>query len=195
MRMLPVLPDESLFSRFCRTTTVYGMSPSSLLTIIFNKPDMNVHPILNSGLKAISLHTSESADQLWHEQTLLPLFAWALPISRNEIMDFNTTPARLNRLCRLSNFSLGQRTLLKFCPVCAREDTFHYRVTYWHLAHQLHGVTTCHRHPVALESIHVPSSPHIRIGLMPPVSYTEQLSNEIDFDFAKFCYESLNIIR
>lgn len=58
-----------------------------------------------------------------------------------------------------------------------------------------HGVTTCHRHPVALESIHVPSSPHIRIGLMPPVSYTEQLSNEIDFDFAKFCYESLNIIR
>lgn len=75
MRMLPVLPDESLFSRFCRTTTVYGMSPSSLLTIIFNKPDMNVHPILNSGLKAISLHTSESADQLWHEQTLLPLFA------------------------------------------------------------------------------------------------------------------------
>ncbi len=82
MRMLPVLPDESLFSRFCRTTTVYGMSPSSLLTIIFNKPDMNVHPILNSGLKAISLHTSESADQLWHEQTLLPLFAWALPISR-----------------------------------------------------------------------------------------------------------------
>ncbi|HAG9011226.1 TPA: tniQ family protein, partial [Escherichia coli] len=22
MRMLPVLPDESLFSRFCRTTTV-----------------------------------------------------------------------------------------------------------------------------------------------------------------------------
>ncbi|RVR65382.1 tniQ family protein, partial [Citrobacter freundii] len=33
---------------------------------------MNVHPILNSGLKAISLHTSESADQLWHEQTLLP---------------------------------------------------------------------------------------------------------------------------
>lgn len=96
MRMLPVLPDESLFSRFCRTTTVYGMSPSSLLTIIFNKPDMNVHPILNSGLKAISLHTSESADQLWHEQTLLPLFAWALPISRNEIMDFNTTPARLN---------------------------------------------------------------------------------------------------
>ncbi len=131
MRMLPVLPDESLFSRFCRTTTVYGMSPSSLLTIIFNKPDMNVHPILNSGLKAISLHTSESADQLWHEQTLLPLFAWALPISRNEIMDFNTTPARLNRLCRLSNFSLGQRTLLKFCPVCAREDTFHYGVTYW----------------------------------------------------------------
>ncbi|MEH6204579.1 hypothetical protein PVV11_24640, partial [Salmonella enterica subsp. enterica serovar Give] len=42
----------------------------------------------------------------------------------------------------LSNFSLGQRTLLKFCPVCAREDTFHYGVTYWHLAHQLHGVTT-----------------------------------------------------
>ena len=134
MRMLPVLPDESLFSRFCRTTTVYGMSPSSLLTIIFNKPDMNVHPILNSGLKAISLHTSESADQLWHEQTLLPLFAWALPISSNEIMDFNTTPARLNRLCRLSNFSLGQRTLLKFCPVCAREDTFHYGVTYWHMS-------------------------------------------------------------
>lgn len=53
MRMLPVLPDESLFSRFCRTTTVYGMSPSSLLTIIFNKPDMNVHPILNSGLKGL----------------------------------------------------------------------------------------------------------------------------------------------
>ncbi|RAY45704.1 hypothetical protein DP200_25635, partial [Enterobacter hormaechei subsp. oharae] len=106
-----------------------------------------------------------------------------------------STGSRSNRLCRLSNFSLGQRTLLKFCPVCAREDTFHYGVTYWHLAHQLHGVTTCHRHPVALESIHVPSSPHIRIGLMPPVSYTEQLSNEIDFDFAKFCYESLNIIR
>ncbi|HCR2156895.1 TPA: TniQ family protein, partial [Enterobacter asburiae] len=195
MRMLSVLPDESLFSRFCRTATVYGMSPSSLLTIIFHKPDMSVHPILNSGLKAISLHTSESADQLWHEQTLLPLFAWALPISRNEIMDFNTTPARLNRLCRLSNFSLGQRTLLKFCPVCAREDTFHYGVTYWHLAHQLHGVTTCHRHQVVLESINVPSAPHIRIGLMPPVSYTEQLSNETDFDFAKFCYESINIIR
>ena len=46
-----------------------------------------------------------------------------------------------------------------------------------------------------LESINVPSAPHIRIGLMPPVSYTEQLSNETDFDFAKFCYESINIIR
>ena len=193
--MLPVLPNESLFSRFCRTATVLGMSPSFLLTIIFNKPDVSVHPVLNSGLKDISLHTSENADQLWHEQTLLPLFAWALPTSRNEIMDFNTTPRRLNRLCRLSNFSLGKRTELKFCPVCAREDTFHYGVTYWHLAHQLHGVTTCHQHPVALESISVPSSPHIRSGLMPPVSYTERLSNGIEFDFAKFCYEFMNIIR
>ncbi|EEX1007440.1 TniQ family protein, partial [Escherichia coli] len=164
MIMLPVLPDESLFSRFCRTASVYGMSPSSLLKIIFNKPDVSVHPVLNSGLKDISLHTSENADQLWREQTLLPIFAWALPSSRNEIMDFKTTPSRLNRLCRLSNFSLGPQTVLRFCPVCTREDTFHYGVTYWHLMHQLHGVTNCHRHPVVLESIRVPPSPHIRIG-------------------------------
>ncbi len=95
MRMLPVLPDESLFSRFCRTTTVYGMSPSSLLTIIFNKPDMNVHPFFNSGLKAISLHTSEADKyQLWHEQTLLPLFAWALPISRKRNYGFQHDPCQ-----------------------------------------------------------------------------------------------------
>nr|EII21842.1 hypothetical protein EC90111_2170 [Escherichia coli 9.0111] len=30
---------------------------------------------------------------------------------------------------------------------------------------------------------------------MPPVSYIEHLSTEFEFDFAKFCYEFINMIR
>ncbi|EHP8242395.1 TniQ family protein, partial [Escherichia coli] len=195
MILLPVLPDETLFSRICRSVTVYGMSPSTMLQILFGKSDVSVHPILSSGLNDISLHTSESAEQLLYEQTLLPLFSWALPSSRKEIMDLRTTPGRLNRLCRLSNFSSGLQTVLKFCPVCAREDAYHHGVTYWHLLHQLRGITTCYRHQILLESICVPPSPHIRKGLMPPVSYIEHLSTEFEFDFAKFCYEFINMIR
>ncbi len=71
MILLPVLPDETLFSRICRSVTVYGMSPSTMLQILFGKSDVSVHPILSSGLNDISLHTSvdwppESPDNQYH---------------------------------------------------------------------------------------------------------------------------------
>ncbi len=61
-----------------------------------------------------------------------------------KLADFNTTPAVLNRLCRLSTLSsLRAAHTIEVARFGAREDIFIMKRLYWHLAYQLHGVTTC----------------------------------------------------
>ncbi len=69
---------------------------------------------------------------------------------------------------------------------------------YWHFrARSFMGYNPPSASTVALESIHVPS--FHRTYVLTDASFSEpgiqnNLAMQIDFDFAKFCYESLNII-
>lgn len=186
MFIMAALPEETLYSRICRTLTVYGMSPASLLTLIFNRPDVSIHPTLNAELNKIAHNTVESGSELWAKQTLLPLFAWALPGYRAELMDLDIPSTKLLRTCQLSSFAERQMMLLKFCPACVREDIAKFGVSYWHRQHQVYGVSSCHRHPVKLEYCNVPGQTHIRSGLYPPTGCMALPASTADVEFARF---------
>ncbi|WP_162383691.1 TnsD family Tn7-like transposition protein [Citrobacter sp. NCU1] len=196
MFIMTALPEETLYSRICRTLTVYGMSPASLLTLIFNRPDVSIHPTLNAELNKIAHNTVESGSELWVKQTLLPLFAWALPGYRAELMNLDTPSTKLLRTCQLSSFAERQMMLLKFCPACVREDIAKFGVSYWHRQHQVYGVSSCHRHPVKLEYCNVPGQTHIRSGLYPPTGCIALPASPTDVEFARFADEIMrNISR
>ncbi|MFB0713727.1 TnsD family Tn7-like transposition protein [Buttiauxella noackiae] len=186
MFIMAALPEETLYSRICRTLTVYGMSPASLLTLIFNRPDVSIHPTLNAELNKIAHNTVESGSELWAKQTLLPLFAWALPGYRAELMDLDTSSTKLLRTCQLSSFAERQMMVLKFCPVCVHEDIVKFGVSYWHRQHQIYGVSACHRHPVKLEYHNVPRQTHIRAGFSPPAGSVALSACPADIEFARF---------
>ncbi len=79
MQILPALPEETLYSRCVRTRDVYGMTAEQFFRAFLNDTTRTLHPSLTASLNILSERTAETGHELWLNQTLFPLYAWALP--------------------------------------------------------------------------------------------------------------------
>ncbi|AVH17523.1 tniQ family protein [Enterobacter sp. SGAir0187] len=194
MQLLPALPEETIFSRCVRTREVYGMTAEQFFSVFFNKKTHSVHPYLNTSLNILSEKTTETGHELWNRQTLLPLYAWAMPEYRERLEDLANTAMNLYNICNLSTYAEGHPALIKHCPVCIHHDVRNYGVGYWHRQHQIAGVTSCNHHQVRLNTIHYPRLSGITRHMLLHQVQRITLSSEENFCFAKFSSEILEFI-
>lgn len=186
MLLLPAFPDETLYSRCVRTREVYGMSAEQFFCIFFNNTVHSVHPYLNTSLNILSESTSESAYELLSWQTLIPLYAWALPEFNPELQNLAISAFKLQTICSLLNFAEYHPAILKHCPVCTYHDVKEFGVAYWHRQHQIFGITSCNLHQVRLNHLTRPRLSDIRRHLPQYKKGQISLSTENDFKFARF---------
>lgn len=165
--MLKSFPGELLFGRLCRSFSVQGYTPRQFAASLCLSPGASFHPYLTTNLSNIAGHCQESPEELWLKQTLFPLWAWSMPGYRREFKQLNSSPARLLRFCQLTSSNEHQGMLLRFCPVCAREDRHQFGIAYWHCEHQIPGISACCRHGCRLISKSVPPRPHIALEFYP----------------------------
>ncbi|MFA0350295.1 TniQ family protein, partial [Vibrio sp. 10N.222.55.C6] len=122
MRLPQPLPDESFHSRICRHIKLCGSTTEQYLKEVFGDNRASVHPYLNANLGSICKALSQSASDVWLNQTLAPLFFHFLPEYRKVIGDMNVSPCRLIRASQISAFREKERLHIKYCPNCAEED-------------------------------------------------------------------------
>ncbi|MGY5614952.1 TnsD family Tn7-like transposition protein [Vibrio brasiliensis] len=193
MRLPQPLPDESFHSRICRHITFYGSTTEQYLKDVFGDNRASVHPYLNGNLGSTCKALSQSASDVWLNQTLAPLFFHFLPKYRQVIGDINVSPNRLIRASQISAFREKERLHIKYCLNCAEEEVSIYGVPYWHCLHQITGVEACPRHGVWLNHVELPERSHIDI---PSTFSNKPLDcSLVAAKFADYCGGCLNQIR
>lgn len=170
------------------------MTAKQFFSIFFNNTAHSVHPSLNSLLDIIAKSTSESGYELWLRQTLIPLYAWALPEHSSELKDLTISTNKLYTICKLSSFAENHPPALKHCPVCMHHDVKKFGTAYWHRQHQIFGVTSCNHHQVHLNTISHPRLSFINHHISQYKKKNIALCNRYDFDFACFCSKTLDYI-
>jgi hypothetical protein len=153
---LSLLPGEHIYSWWIRLYWLSGRSNKALyFKEIGVKPDelkANI-PLTKScqkvcQLSAIILNNNQIAVQA----TELPL--WVLSMSFDRYRFFrcrvhkNQVPANLH----VANHSGVIQNLVRWkaCPKCTAEDLERYGASYWHVKHQIHGVSVCNKHSTLL---------------------------------------------
>jgi len=194
VRLPNLLPDETLFSRLVRGLTVLGLPRSSYLRSVLLNSRASVHPYLTCNLSLIAESTEESADLLYQEQTLFPLFAFYLRKYAKLIHDSALSSHNAFRHCQLVNFGEYETLTLKYCSLCAEEDIHNFGSTYWHKCHQIPGLQSCSHHRVYLNCFSLPSRPHVYEGLLPPSNSPSNVCTDSAFSFAQYSADMLKLI-
>lgn len=193
MRLPQPLPDESFHSRICRHIALSGCTTEQYLKDVFADHRTSVHPYLNANLGAICNVLSQSAHDVWLNQTLAPLFFHFLPNYRQTIGDINVSPRSLIRASQISTFREKERLHIKYCCNCAEEEIRKYGVSYWHCLHQISGVEACPIHEVWLSHIELSERTHIDIPSIDSIPTIDCAA--MAATFADYCGDYLHQIR
>ena len=148
----PIYSDETIYSYVARLH-IYWSETNHRATAIrwLGKAPINVDQRLPIGISHVAEKAGYSPDYLLQDHTFFPLFA-----------QFVSNPKKLatamlsncgNNLANTSH--VAQAGIQKlggswYCPDCVEQDKRHLGVAYWHLSHQLHGVSSCPVHGIRL---------------------------------------------
>jgi len=144
----PSLPDETIYSRLVRHQLASGYNISQFLVCLFGKRKVRFHPYLPRHINQLTIAGFGSQKKIIYEQTLYPLFAFFEPEQATKLwlsmLSSNGTSPTTSALLSQTK---GKCVLsLKECPFCIREDIETYGVSYWHLTHQVPGISACAKH-------------------------------------------------
>lgn len=156
-------PDESLYSSCARynNRTRYPNHINASQELFGAKEGVAVDfpnrvDHLISILPGNHQYTSES---LIYKNTSYPYIAPFLPVRRAESLFGrmrSNNGSHIQALIGMRVYNPKAPQVLRFCPLCVREDKGERPETYWRRVHQLPGVHVCPIHLVFLESTEVP---------------------------------------
>lgn len=163
------------------------------LVRIFEQAKKRIHPFLPNDIEKFSSFFSSDPNSILQFQTLFPLFARYLSDSqavklRSAMMSGHGS-AFMGSLspCYKLRFFAGH----KFCPRCAEEDFNNYGTTYWHVEHQVPGVSACFRHQCRLEGLCNDDRHLDRKLATPPINHTAVIANEKEVELASYAFSCL----
>lgn len=196
MNLPAALPGETLFSRYIRHQSLLGLSSQEYVCWLFGKYKISVHPYLTIGTQIISQITLESEYDIFKHQTLGRYYAYFLPCYEQKIRDgLKLNDGSLSiRASQIVSVRETEKLTIKFCPLCATEDSRSYGVSYWHLAHQLPGVEACSRHKVFLVHKDLPTRPNLRPNFFPPLDNDPKICSTEPHEFSRHAESYLNFI-
>ena len=149
------LPGECIYSlvaRACISSPHLSWKQTNI--DIFGKEYVRVHTSMPGHLWDISKFTGASIDELRIHSTAHPLVAFGLlsPSSRIALVnsEHNGNASKVIEASRFAASKLSFGYQLKCCPGCIERDESYFGMPYWHIVHQLPGVTVCPRHKLSL---------------------------------------------
>ena len=180
-----LFPDEFLYSVFARYTDI--MKFNNLKGVhyqLFGLYNLRSIIELPTHIDSLIEHLPEghqnTSEKLINNNTLLPYYASFLPSERvdkiRELMRGEDGKA-LYLLSGITAYSISKPNILKYCPICIKDDADFYGSPYWHRIHQLPGVEICTRHHVFLKSsdVQITNRRTLNSYHCPPVITTEDI--------------------
>lgn len=147
---VPLLPGETAYSWIVRVIIriAYPCIRNAIKQCI-GREDLKLNSMFPAYLKQISNNTKDSMQLIVSQHTVAPLFKsfvsqqfYQCLLSRLELGDVQHLHTQLSIVAN----RLTPADFLYSCNCCVNEDERLYGEAYWHIEHQLPGMTKCFRH-------------------------------------------------
>ncbi len=148
----PIYVDETIYSYVARLHLYFSeTNHRNSARRWFGKSPINIDQRLPIGLKLLSENSGVSLRDLLHQNTYYPIFAAfsSQPQSLKTAM-LSNDGRNIANVSNVAQAGLKQLSQFKYCPECIKSDKQKYGVAFWHLSHQMHGVTSCLQHATKL---------------------------------------------
>ena len=189
MNILPLLPDETIYSFLARLRVYSGSyNHRSASLLWFEQYGLSLDQKLATHLAYFSAQTNFPVELLLNDHTYYPLFSLAgnEPKKLKDVM--LTGPSyRLGNYAKITQSGLKALSKDKYCLSCIEADKEKYGVAYWHLSHQFTGIQSCHIHNTLL----VDTSPSSRVYSLPPqaISSSDVPASDLQRFFTTYVLE------
>ena len=147
--LLDPLPDELLFSTVARTARLMSsVKGYKVLNHFYNSHNLRPTAI-------VPFYLFEDPLRIFY-QSIIPFYLSTYDLKRQQkVLTVVFEPGHRKELRGIikqgfSKAPFKKKEGLLFCPLCLKEDTERYGMPYFHLTHQLEGVSACGRHGVKL---------------------------------------------
>ena len=151
-----------------------------------------INALTEDAIRAVTAY--KPLERIILEHTLYPYYARFIP-KEKRLRAFNSLMAMDGQhfnLLPVPNARSGADRVLRFCPMCAKEDRAKYGEAYWHRSHQLIGAAVCPKHNCILEDTNISMKSKTSPNLAPaeltiPQELNPTIStNQIDIEVAKY---------
>ena len=186
MNILPLLPDETIYS-FLARLRVYsgGASHRNASLLWLGQYGLSLDQKLATHLAYFAEQTNLSSELLLNGHTYYPLFSLAGndPKKLKEVMLIGPS-YRLGNEAKISQSGLKALSNDKYCLSCIEADKSKYGVAYWHLSHQFTGIKSCQIHQTLL----ICTPPSSRVYRLPPqvILYHEEPARDLQQLFTTY---------
>jgi len=192
MSLLPVFKmfeGETVYSVVSRYHAISGLfNHNTLVSNVFDVNKKRIHPYLPNALEKFSHYFEESLHLTINNRTLFPIFDATLKSPQSSklyrsILGENGSPFHLSMT---PQYGLKLFAGHKYCPECASHDLITYGTSYWHIEHQIPGMTACVIHHCLLEGIRNDDLHLDRRLSLPLFVGDSQKANKVDVLFSEF---------
>ncbi len=189
-----ILPDETVYSLLERWLEAIPVSSiNEKVRLLLGSSNKQLDATLPSFLTAVAELSGENLSNLMQSHSIIPYFRnFCDKATYQTLLDdisHGDTHTSYSRMSLIAGRVVSAPEL-RFCPVCIEEDIKQYGISYWHVMHQLPGVTACLKHGVVLHSY----QRQRRVLVKPPqssVGYKAQPATEVALKLAEMSLEFL----
>lgn len=168
--------DETLYSWVSRW--LKGLPIPSVdegMSHLIGSSSKQLHALLPSFIPKVVEYSLYSAESLVTKHTLVPYFRHFCDSkiygAMLEDILAGSTQSTYSKLSLLAGRVVDTH-LLRYCPHCILDDIALFGIAYWHVSHQLPGVTACCKHEAILYSINKQRG----VPLQPPQSVRDNIT-------------------
>lgn len=151
----PIYDDETVYSYVARLHE-YWVEANHRATAKrwFGKAPINIDQRLPIGLQHLANSTGYSTRELLNQHTFYPLFSGFVSnpelLKKSMLSNSGRSLANTSSVAQAAMKPLGDSW---YCSECIEQDVLTFGVAFWHLSHQMHGVTSCPVHAINLQRI------------------------------------------
>ena len=174
-----IVKGETLYSLIARYHLLSGNAHERYTYLqIFNTERVRLHAYLPSRLSAASDFFNLDKQQLLNQHTLFPLFQTFTPTKQGK--EIQSAMLADSGGLAIEKSGLPQSHLMfftghKFCPLCIQSDRRVYGFAFWHIEHQIPGISACHQHSCQLKGISSDDFSLDRKLVLPPFDDTDSV--------------------
>ena len=145
-----IYPDELAYSWFCRYYVHSGsLTHKMALNDLFSKRSDSLNKEFVGNLNSEArkrIQKIMSIEELVLSHTMFPQYARFIPNKKEAIEKLiNNGAVDVHNVFTVLPRENDDR-FLKYCPLCVKKDREQYGETYWHMVHQIRGMSVCTKH-------------------------------------------------